>query len=187
MRGVRDALFEIDDFYARELHYDDKADLQVFCECHADYFERATGSRPGPSEAQRLLTALPKGKSFEDKLLIGIFARSGGLVGIIDVICDYPVMWEWLVTLFVIDPDYLDQGLGKRVYSALEKWAARAGSHHIQTSVFEQNEWSYRFWTHLGFEPVDRQFAEQTGIREDVRILMRRSMPAWKRAIGIDG
>ena len=48
MRGVRDALFEIDDFYARQLHYDDKADLQAFCECHADYFELATGSRPSP-------------------------------------------------------------------------------------------------------------------------------------------
>ncbi len=186
MRGVRDALFEIDDFYARELHYDDKADLQVFCECHADHIELAAGSRPDSSEAQRLLTALPEGKSPEDKLLIGIFARSGGLVGIIDMIRDYPVLWEWLVRLFVIDPDYLDQGLDKRVYSALEKWAARAGSHHMQTSVFEDNEWNYRFWTHLGFEPVDSQFIDQADFREGMKILMRRSMPAWKRAVGIE-
>ncbi len=186
MRGVRDALFEIDDFYARELHYDDKADLQAFCECHADYLELATGFRPGASEAQRLLTALPDGKTSEDKLLIGIFARAGGMVGVIDVIRNYPVLWEWLVALYVVDPDYVEQGLGRRVYLALEKWAARSGSHHIQTVVVEHDDWSFRFWTHLGFEPVDRQLAEQAGIREGMKILMRRSMPAWRRAIGID-
>ncbi len=185
MRGIRTALFEDDDFYARELHYDDKEELQTFCECHADYLELATGSRPDPSEASRLLTALPDGKTTDDKHLIGVFARAGGLVGVIDVIRDYPVMWEWLISLFVLDPDYIDQGLGRRVYMALEKWAARKGSHHIQIIVFEHDEWGYRFWAHLGFEPVDKATATQGEIRENVKVLMRRSMPAWKRAIGI--
>jgi ribosomal protein S18 acetylase RimI-like enzyme len=183
--NLLDALFEMEDYYVRKLHFDDSRVLQSLCERCTDYLEFVPGLQPDPSETHRLFTRLPEGKNADDKLLMGIFEQTVGLVGVIDVIRDYPATWEWYLALLMLDPGCRGQGLGKRTYLAFEKWAGRAGAHHIQLDVAEQNERACRFWQRLGFETIVKHPSEAFGVRENVMIMMRRSLPAWQQVIGL--
>lgn len=86
----RDVLFSAAGYSIRVLEAKDGPTVQALCERCADYFELVTGLPPGPAEAQSLFIELPEGKGYEDKLLMGIFASSGDLVGVLAVIGDYP-------------------------------------------------------------------------------------------------
>ena len=185
LANLQDALFEMEDFYVRKLHFDDSRRLQSLCERSADYLGLIPSPRPVPFEANYLFTRLPEGRNADDKLLMGIFELTVGLVGVIEVIRDYPTTWEWYLALLMLDPDYRGQGLGRRTYLAFEKWAERAGAHHIQLDVAEQNERACRFWQSLGFEAIHKGPSEVFGVRENVMIMMRHSLPAWRQVIGL--
>jgi ribosomal protein S18 acetylase RimI-like enzyme len=185
LANLQGALFEMEDYYVRKLHFDDGRGLQSLCKRSTDYLELVPSLRPDLSEANYLFTRLPEGKNTDDKLLLGVFELTAGLIGVIDVIRDYPVTWEWYLALLMLAPDYRGQGLGRRTYLAFEKWAERAGAHHIQLDIAEQNERACRFWQSLGFEAIDRRPSEAFGVRENVMIRMRRSLPAWRPVVGL--
>jgi ribosomal protein S18 acetylase RimI-like enzyme len=167
-------LFGVDDYAVRTLDFDDGEAVQAFCERCADYIELLTGLPPGPAEAQSLFIGLPEGKDYDDKLLMGIFDRSNHLIGVLDVIRNYPDPGVWHVGLMMLEPERRGQGLGEKLYRAFEGWAAAAGAAHIRLGVVEHNERAYRFWQRMGFETVERRPPERWGSRENVTIVMRK-------------
>ncbi len=148
---------------------------QHLCERCADYSEMLMGVPPGPAEAQSLYMALPDGKTYEDKILLGIFAGSEDLAGVLDAVRNFPGSGAWWLGALLLDPARRGQGLGTRVYRAFEQWAASCGAQAILLTVVEQNEASYRFWQRLGFADQGRA-TRRFGARESVFITMRRAL-----------
>jgi len=132
------------------------------------------GLEPSRELARDLLTALPPGKEREDKLLLGVFAEAGELVGLLDVVRNYPAPGVWFLGLMLLEPAQRSQGLGKKLYEAFERWAQAIGAEEIRLSVAEQNGAAFRFWQRLGFLEQERQPPELFGKKESVFILMNR-------------
>ena len=127
-------------------------ELQQFYEQCRDYFELETGQPPGPKEAGDLLRSLPRGKSHADKFVIGFFDAPGHMVGVLDVIRDYPVAGNWYVGQLLFGASSRGRHLGERVCRRLEDWVRAEGGKAIHLIVQEQNPGALRFWKRMGFQ-----------------------------------
>ena len=128
-----------------------QGELQQFYEQCRDYFELETGEPPGPREADDLLRSLPRGKSQADKFVIGFFDAPGHMVGVLDVIRDYPAAGNWYLGQLLFGPSSRGRHLGERVYRRLEDWVQAQGGKAIHLIVQEQNPGALRFWKRMGF------------------------------------
>jgi ribosomal protein S18 acetylase RimI-like enzyme len=151
----------------------DAALLQDLHERCSDYHELEEGIPTRAGAAEHLLTGLPPGKTPVDKHVLGIHAPQGGLVGVLDLIHDYPGEGEWWIGLLMLDPSARAAGLGTRLFRALERAIAAAGGTAIGLGVLEHNTRAERFWRGLGFTEMRRQpYKSATGHASRV-IVMR--------------
>lgn len=127
-------------------------ELQRFYgECR-DWFELETGEPPGPREALDLLASLPRGKTAADKFVIGFFDAAGNMLGVLDLIRDYPARGHWYLGQLLLGPASRGRRLGERVCRRLEEWIRAEGGKAIHLIVQEQNPGALRFWKRMGFE-----------------------------------
>jgi RimJ/RimL family protein N-acetyltransferase len=138
--------------------------------------EHIIGLPPGPSMAQDLARALPPDKEYDDKFLIGIFGGPQELVGVLDVIRDYPAQGEWWLGVLMLDPARRGKGLGESVCRAVEQWARDAGAHYIRLAVSAQNTRVHQFWKRVGFEDLERRMRKLSDRQESVGIIMGHSL-----------
>ncbi len=151
-RDPSEHVFELTGCFGARLDEGRSEELQRFYEeCH-EYFELETGEPPGPREAGDLLRSLPRGKTHADKFAIGFFDAPGHLVGVLDVIRDYPARGNWYLGLLLFGPSSRGRHLGERVYRRLEEWVRAEGGKAIHLIVQEQNPGALRFWKRMGFE-----------------------------------
>jgi ribosomal protein S18 acetylase RimI-like enzyme len=174
-RDPSERVFELTGCFGVRLDEAREPELRAFyAEC-ADYFELATGEPPGPHEARDLLASLPRGKTHADKFVIGLFDAPGHLIGVLDVIRDYPKAREWYLGLLMFAPDWRSRRLGERVYGRLEAWVRELGGRAIHLIVQEQNPKALRFWQRMGFEVRGMGKQERKG-RESVFLRMTRRL-----------
>lgn len=164
--------FEVPGYLVAGLRLENSATLQGFLEKCSDYIQLATGLPPDSSAADALLTVYPKGKTPADKFVIGFFTESENLIGILDIIRDFPSQSDWWLGLLLLDPAYRRQGLGRKIYCAFEKWVAQSGAQRICLGVIDQNRDAYRFWQTLGFEPLEQPATSQPGSTRHTVITM---------------
>ena len=173
-------------------------ELCVFYDQCSDYVELVTGAPPGPNDAEELVRSLPRGKTADDKFVVGLFDAPGHIIGVLDIIRDFPAVKEWYFGLLLLGPSSRGRGLGERVYRRLEEWVRAEGGRAIHLIVHEQNPGALRFWKRMGFE--ERGFGKQIlKHRTNVYIRMTRELDekpestgtfieswraAWRRARG---
>lgn len=174
-RDPSERVFELTGCFGVRLDESRREELQAFYEGCADYFELVTGQPPGPDEAQSLLTALPRGKGPEDKFVIGLFDAPGHLIGVLDVIRDYPKPGEWYLGLLMFGPTWRGRKLGERVYRRLEEWVRALGGTALHLIVQEQSPGALRFWQRMGFE-VRGMGKQKLAARENVFLRMSREL-----------
>lgn len=165
-----------DDYTLRYLTPDDGPAIQQLCERSGDYFDVITGLPPGPAEAQSLFVALPEGSSYEDKALIGVFAPTGTLIGVMDAVRNAPEPGEWWLGALLLDPEWRNRGLGARLYHAFEWWAGAMGAQGVHLSVVEPNMRALKFWQRLGFGEIERHPPHLFGAKVSATLILRRSM-----------
>ncbi len=151
-RDPSEHVFELIGCFGVRLDQERRGELQEFYEQCRDYFELETGEPPGPTEADDLLRSLPRGKSQADKFVIGFFDAPGHMVGVLDVIRDYPLRRNWYLGQLLFGPRSRGRHLGERVYRRLEDWVRAEGGTAIHLIVQEQNPGALRFWKRMGFE-----------------------------------
>lgn len=139
------------------LDHHDAALVQDLYERCSDYHELEEGIPTRPGAAEHLLTRLPPGKTPADKHVLGLHAPDGDLVGVLDLIQDFPGAREWTLGLLMIDPATRAAGLGTRLFHALERAIAAPGGTAIYLGVLEHNVRAERFWRRLGFVELRRQ------------------------------
>jgi ribosomal protein S18 acetylase RimI-like enzyme len=151
-RDPTERVFELTGCFGVRLDEGRAPELQAFYERCRDYFELVIGQPPSPTEAAELLAAVPRGKTPEDKFVIGLFDAPGHLVGVLDVIRDFPKPREWYLGLLMFEPTLRGQKLGERVYHRLEHWVAAQGGTSLHLIVEEVNPRALRFWQRMEFE-----------------------------------
>jgi ribosomal protein S18 acetylase RimI-like enzyme len=168
-------LLEVPGLSAARLGPADEADLQAFyVECR-DYVELVTGEAPGPGEARALLLDLPPGKKAADKYVFGFRDDDGRLVGVLDVVRDYPRPAEWYLSLLLFGPASRGRRYGEGVYRWVTGWVSGEGGRAVHLVVTEDNPKAIRFWRRMGFA-VQGAGTQVRGAKESVFLRMTHSL-----------
>jgi RimJ/RimL family protein N-acetyltransferase len=168
------SLFHTEDFTALELSAEYAEQLQTLCERCADYSEMIEGKPPDSAAAQNLFYALPDGKEYDDKFLIGIF-NSDKLIGVLDVIRDYPDKDIWFIGLLMLEPAQRSKSIGTKIMKSLENWVSGLGARQLRLSVAEENTKALNFWRRVGFQETGVKLQKKFGNKEHTMIIMNRS------------
>lgn len=161
------------DYRLKSIYTGDRKIVGKVLEKCSDYYILTGGGLKAEKEAKEIFTTLPPGKTINDKYVLGIFRAEKGLVGIVDVIKDFPAVAEWTIGLILIDPDARGQGLGKAVHRALSGWAAGLGAKFFRIGVVQDNFKALNFWTGLGYKKakeVEMNFEEKKHIVNVMRL-----------------
>lgn len=179
---MKRTLFQANEIEASEATSDDGPALQSLFEECADFIELTTGLPPAPAEVQSLFTALPEGKTYDDKVVIRLLSKTDGLVGVMDVVRDYPELEAWWLGLMLLRPDLRKLGRGNLVIRSFMEWAAANGAKWIYLAVVAQNVGARRFWDRMGFDTVETRPPARIGARVSVVIVMRCMTPSLRGA-----
>lgn len=117
----------------------------------SDYYILHEGVLPSKKEALEIFNELPPGKNYEDKYSLGVFNNRNELIGIIDIVRDFPAVGEWMLGLLLIKPKERNNGLGKMIHEALVQWAITLGATSFRIGVIEDNYKGKKFWSGLGY------------------------------------
>ncbi|HZQ61515.1 MAG TPA: GNAT family N-acetyltransferase [Casimicrobiaceae bacterium] len=125
--------------------------LQAVLEQAPRYFETVCGTPPGPSEAHSLYIALPPGRSYDDKIVWGLY-RGGQMIGCADVIRGWNAPHKAMIGLLLLAEPFQGRGLGtafaRLVEQAITSWpeitTARIG-------VAQNHAAALAFWRRLGY------------------------------------
>lgn len=138
-------------------------DLQAFLDLSEDFFLLCEGA---PGSAESLLIACPPSKNQkEDKLVLGIYEQKK-MIGLIDIIRDYPEDQIWTIGYFLIHPEKRNQGIGYRFLGDLENIVKNCGVCKLRCVVQQQNPRALDFWQKSGFVTVKK--TNQLGILEKI-------------------
>ena len=128
--------------------------LQRVLEHAPAYAERITGAPPGPADAQSLYSALPPGKTYDDKFVFGVYLGDV-LIGCVDLIRGWPDPATAHVGLLLLAESQRGRGFGRQVVALLEAWVARWGtSDRLRIGVVRVNADVDGFWRKQGFAPT---------------------------------
>lgn len=160
----------------RSLSKEEESLLQDLCERCQDYFELAQDSPARSNEAAEIFTMLPPGKNYADKHVLGIFNHVGNnLIGVIDIVRDFPEQNIWIIGLMMLDPAYRKRGLGKEIYESLSQFCRENKANEIEIGVLQGNTKGLNFWQKLGFVEIKRK-DHVHGNKQHIVIVMRHSL-----------
>jgi ribosomal protein S18 acetylase RimI-like enzyme len=177
MKPMDDKLaFQIDlpGYSSRSLTPDDAAILQRLFERCADYAEIVEGTGVSPTAAQELFRALPPGRSFSDKWVIGITNRKGEIAGVLEGARNYPEENTWWIGLLVLAPDIRNQGVGRNILEEFVNSVRDNGGRAVMLGVVEDNRRAFQFWSRNGFDLVRKTEPRTFGNKIQSVFVMKR-------------
>lgn len=153
-------MISFDDFYiegytVRKLEGNDRNILQDLCDRCSGNNNIIVGSSRDTNEGDAILKGLPSGKSYEDKFVLGIF-EEGNLIGVLDMVKDFPVAGELILGLLMFDPAVTGRGLRGKTHQCVIRWAKKHGFEKLRLDVDGDNKESYEFWKNIGYEELKR-------------------------------
>lgn len=111
---------------------------------------------------------LPPGGIKENYSLMLIKLRANSvIVGYFDLYHGYPVFDTLWISIFVVDKNYRNRGIGKEAIGAIFKYAIDCGWSKIGIGVYLKNWSALRFWISLGFDKIlsiygDKEYSVDT-------------------------
>lgn len=135
----------------QSLTLDELKTIEIFNLRCSDYYMLHDGVLPSENEALEIFNSLPPGKTYEDKFSLGIYKYENELIGVIDIVRNFPSDGEWMLGLLLMEPEERNNGLGKLIHEALVEWAITLGSKSFRIGVIEDNHKGKKFWSDLGY------------------------------------
>lgn len=120
--------------------FDDLSDFETL------FWER------GQADAVSTFIALPEGRDYDDKLLVGVW-RDPELIGAIDCIADHPEPGMWSIGMFVLREADRGAGLGTALLDWLVETAAGCGAERLLALQRRANRAGVAFLERRGFRP----------------------------------
>lgn len=156
----------------------DMVELQRVLEGAPAYAQLVTGTPPGPADAQSTYTALPPGKSYDDKFVYGIFSGDG-MVGCADLIRGYPDPQTATLGLLVIEEAHQGRGIGSAACRAIEDQVRSWGAcTRLRIGVVRTNARVLPFWRALGFAPTGEVKPYRCGGVDSEAIILVKALDA---------
>ncbi|MCY6485551.1 GNAT family N-acetyltransferase [Clostridium aestuarii] len=157
----------INKYKIKSVSIENHKSIEKLCKECSDYYILHNGKIPSKEDTDEICTALPPNKSYEDKFVLGIYKFDNELVGIVDIVKDFPTIGEWMLGLMLIKPEERGNRLGKIVHEALVGWAIDLGATSFRIGAIEDNYKGINFWTTLGYtkvKEVNMDFTEKSHI-----------------------
>ena len=165
---------ELPGYIIRSVELNDASEIQSLFQSDPSYFEIVQGARPGPSEAQSLVTTLPKGKDHSDKFVYIIFDRHGALAAVIDLIRGYPESGFWFLGLLFVAPWTRNIGLGTLIIDAICAHVKQEGGHAVRLGVVRGNVRARALYERKEFHFIyESERTETNGFTVTVDVLER--------------
>lgn len=163
-------------------------DLQRMLDEAPTYAHRVTGVPPGRADALSTYTALPDGKTYDDKFVLGIY-HGERMVGCADLIRGYPNATTAMLGLLLLSEKHQRQGIGRAAYGLVEAFVKEWGTcDRVRIGVVRRNEDVIPFWTRLGFERTGEIKPYRYGsVESEVIVLEKRLAGAARRTKADDG
>ncbi len=121
-------------------------EIQDFLDLFDDFFILCEGEK---GTATGLLSTCPPGKDVKsDKILTGIYSNNV-LIGIIDLIKDYPEDGVWTIGYLLIHPAYRNQKIGSNI---IRSFSQQPDIKALRCVVQAQNPRALNFWENHGFK-----------------------------------
>ena len=151
------------DFHIQKLLSSDKESAFTLCQKASDYFIITGGQPPTMDTVEGIFTDLPPGKDADSKYTFGLFNQNE-LIGLVDLIEDYPQEGTWWLGLMIMDPLYRGNGAGKKFHDLMLEAILENNSNtdscrryevkSIQLGVLDKNRRVLGFWEKLGYSIV---------------------------------
>lgn len=136
----------------KALYREDIPGLQDLLEKCADYLEFQDEGPVSSTAAERLFQERPENIGPENKTIFGIYLKeTQALIGVFDIITEYPDPTTLCLGLLLIDPAYRDKGNGMTAYCEFEKWALSRKISRIRLGVLDGNDQGLKFWNKAGY------------------------------------
>ena len=158
-------------FTVLRLEASDAPRLQSLFAACPDYFHLVYGEPAGLATAEEELGGLPPGKSLEDKFFLGLLQPDDALVGVIDLVRDYPTPGTWYLGLLLLHPALRGLGHGQAIHAGIRKWVHAQGGRAIRLGVLEHNVKALAFWERLGYREVARKPFDAGKLTHTVRVM----------------
>ena len=137
------------------------------------YFHVVTGLPPSAAEAQSLFSALPPGKTYDDKRVFGLYAGDA-MIGCADVVRGYPVREKAVIGLLLLAEPWQRRGLGRAferlVVQSLADWPEITTA---RIAVIATNTGALAFWRKLGYRETGERRAASKPFVADAIVLER--------------
>jgi hypothetical protein len=147
--------FQFEGYTIRQLGIDDHVLLQGLCERCAGNNNIIVGSSREKNIGLGILKELPPGKTSQDKIVMGVF-EDANLIGVLDMVKDFPVKGELILGLLMFDPAMTGRGLRGKTHNCVIKWAANLHFEKLRIDVAGDNLESYEFWKNIGYTETKR-------------------------------
>ncbi|WP_097027043.1 GNAT family N-acetyltransferase [Clostridium peptidivorans] len=155
----------------RSISIDDIKIMKSLCERCLDYYLLQNAAPPSKEDAEEIFTELPPGKNYEDKFVLGLFNHNDQLIGIIDIVKNFPTLGQWMLGLLLIDPNERCNGLGRIVHNALVKWTIDSGATSLRIGVLEENINGINFWSNVGYTKIKEVSIDFTNKTHKVHVM----------------
>lgn len=147
------------------------AALESVLEEAPTYFQSVTGTPPGGAEAQSTFTALPPGKTYDDKFVWGLYSGDA-MIGCADVIRGYPVRESAVIGLLLLAEPWQRRGLGRAFAALLERRIASWPEiERLRLGVVASNPGALAFWRKLGYRETGEVKPSGPGFVGEVIVL----------------
>lgn len=141
-----------DVFSVRALSLGDLPAMLRLCRSNPLYYEHC-GPAPTLETLAADLTALPPGKTADDKHFVGFF-DGDALAAVADLITGYPDPQTLYIGFFMLDAAYQGRGLGSQLVGRILLRAAQGGFSRARLAYVKTNPQSEAFWRKNGFQPT---------------------------------
>jgi GNAT superfamily N-acetyltransferase len=155
---------------------EDCADIDALLTRCSEFIRLTEGHDPGPGDGRLLLDERPEEAPDVEKLVLGLY-DGPCLVGVVDLLKDFPAPGVWYLGLLLIEPARRRAGIGAALVAALGDWIASQGGRALRLVVLDQNAAGHRFWARQGFQAIG-------SVDQDLGHL-RRTLHRMERALPI--
>lgn len=146
-------------YHVKFLTEKDVALAEAVCGASEDYYLIEQGKPASKSDALKIITEIPKGKTRFDKFILAVLDENKQPIGLVDIVSDYPGKGRWFVGLLLLTPAARGNGLGKVLHQTIKEWASDGGADSLALGVLAENKQASGFFEHLGYTKEETKTA----------------------------
>lgn len=138
------------EYLVKQIETVDIPDVFALCKSNPLYYQYCPPSLTIES-VQKDLTALPKGKTLEDKYYLG-FYKNEFLIAVMDLIYKYPNEKTAFIGFFMTDKRIQGNGIGTAIITETCQYFKKTGLSFVRLGYVKGNPQSESFWIKNHFD-----------------------------------